>query len=597
MQNKLLVPALLILLILASHSSYSQDSNDPRWNVDPRTVVNLSGDYKPLPIEETDIRQFTTEPQRTITPMGVMVTFPNIRVNPSNNFSQSEVVIVSNPVNRNILFGSSNAYTFSSGTINSGVYRSFDGGLTWTGVETFGAGSANNQRGDPGPTISKFGTWLFTHLTSATNFGGLTGMGANRSIDNGATWTNTFQVVNDVNADKNLTGTDDYPTSPFYGNSYFAYTSFGTNPANGRASRTINDGVSWSVPIIINATPAGHNAQGHDVATGPGGEVYIVWSAGVNFSPFTEDFMGVAKSVNGGVSYTATENAFNVNGSRSGSFNGWGIRTNGFPRIAVDKTGGARNGWIYVVSSEINNAPAGTDADVVFHRSINGGATWSGGIRVNQDALNNGKVQFFPAICVDADGGIDVVYYDNRQFPSVGDSCGVYISRSLDGGITWADVKISDHNFKPKQMSPFGGGYMGDYIGITASVGKVVALWMDDKANTVAIANAWAGALDITTVLPTICQDFSGAAFPPPDFTLEFTGTQEWTRETPSAYAAGSGSAKFDYWNAAAGVTQSLVTQTFAATAANTYLTYDRAYSPFFSNTDSLIIETSVNGG
>ncbi|MEO6695725.1 MAG: hypothetical protein ABIY50_12855, partial [Ignavibacteria bacterium] len=42
---------------------------------------------------------------------------------------------------------------------------------------------------------------------------------------------------------------------------------------------------------------------------------------------------------------------------------------------------------------------------------------------------------------------------------------------------------------------------------------------------------------------------------------------------------------------------QSLVTQTFAATAANTYLTYDRAYSPFFSNTDSLIIETSVNGG
>ena len=48
---------------------------------------------------------------------------------------------------------------------------------------------------------------------------------------------------------------------------------------------------------------------------------------------------------------------------------------------------------------------------------------------------------------------------------------------SLYFQITWrrfylGDVKIADHNFKPKQMSPFGGGYMGDYIGITQTVGK-----------------------------------------------------------------------------------------------------------------------------
>jgi len=599
MKHKLLSFSLLSLLILSFASGYSQDPNNPRWNQDPRTVVNLSSDYVPLPNTGPEILQFTTDPRTTITPNGVLIAYPNVRVHPSgaNDFSQSEVPIVSSPINRNILFGSSNAYTFSTGNINSGVYVSVDGGVTWTGAENLGAGSINNQRGDPGPMISKFGTFLFTHLTSNTNFGAVTGMGTNRSVDNGATWTNTFQVVADGNADKNLGASDDYPSSPFYGQSYFAWTSFGTNPANGRTSRTINDGVSWSSPIVINSTPAGHNAQGHDVATGPNGEVYIVWTAGINVSPFTEDFVGMAKSVNGGVSYVATENIFDDNGSRSNSYNGWGIRTNGFPRIAVDKTGGVRNGWIYIVVSQVNLAPAGSDADVVLHRSSDGGATWSAGIRVNQDGLNNGKVQFFPAVCVDSDGGVDVVYYDNRNFPSVGDSLSVYISRSQDGGSTWSDVQIADHHFKPKQMSPFGGGYMGDYIGITPSIGKVVALWSDDKAAPVGSnkPSAWAGALDISQ--STICQDFSSVTFPPSDFLLEYTGTLYWSRQAPSAYAIGTGSTEFNSWSASSGTTQSMVTHKFLPVGANTYLTFDEAYAPWSSNIDSLIIEVSSNGG
>ncbi len=234
---------------------------------------------------------------------------------------------------------------------------------------------------------------------------------------------------------------------------------------------------------------------------------------------------------------------------------------------------------------------------MVLHRSSDGGVTWSGGIRVNQDAVNNGKVQFFPAVCVDSDGGVDVVYYDNRDFASVGDSCSVYISRSLDGGSTWGDVKIADHNFKPKQMSPFGGGYMGDYIGITQTVGKVVAVWMDDKAAPVGSnkPSCWAGALDISKA--TICQDFSSATFPPSDFYLEYTGTLYWSRQTPSAYASGTGSAEFNSWSASSGVTQSLVTDKFLPVSAGTYLTFDEAYAPWSSNIDSLIIEVSNNGG
>ena len=163
-------------------------------------------------------------------------------------------------------------------------------------------------------------------------------------------------------------------------------------------SYTTNGGVSWSTPSQINTPPSGHYSQGCDIAIGPTGQVYVVWAAPISASPYTEDFAGFARSSNGGSSWTVTENAFDMNGIRSNSYNGWGFRVNSFPRIAVDRSGGARNGWIYIVESDVGISPAGSDADVVLHRSTDGGATWSAGIRVNQDALNNGKVQFFPAI-------------------------------------------------------------------------------------------------------------------------------------------------------------------------------------------------------
>jgi hypothetical protein len=246
----------------------------------------------------------------------------------------------------------------------------------------------------------------------------------------------------------------------------------------------------------INSPPGGHYSQGCDIACGPNGEVYVCWAAPVSSSPFTEDFAGFAKSTNGGVTWTVTENAYDMNGIRASTFNGWNFRVNGFPRIAVDRSGGSRNGWIYIVASERNLPPAGRDADVVMHYSSNGGTSWSAGIRVNQDPINNGKVQFFPAIRVDEAGGINICYYDNRNYPSVGDSAETYMSRSSDGGTTWADIKVSDHAWKVKGEAGLG-SYGGDYIGISSGNGKVWPFWFDDKTGTM---QAWTAQVDLQLV-------------------------------------------------------------------------------------------------
>ena len=118
------------------------------------------------------------------------------------------------------------------------------------------------------------------------------------------------------------------------------------------------------------------------------------------------------------------------------------------------------------------------------------------GVRVNQDAFNNGKYQYFPAVKVDDNGGVNIIYYDNRNFANA-DSATVMISRSLDGGSTFTDFEITDHHFKPKPANGMSGGYMGDYIGLAIGNNKVYGFWMDDKAGVVGFYNAWTASFNI----------------------------------------------------------------------------------------------------
>ena len=475
-------------------TAQSKYNDDPRWSSNPNSIILPSGNGVSAPINTIPITIFQKPAMVYNTPFGPLTVNQNIRPHPSAN-QHNEVYITRHPSNQNILLVANQPIGLPATWIQAGLYFSTNSGLSWYGDDTLNAPSLADQRGDPAPTIDKNGTMIYTHLTSTTNFGGLKGMGANYSTDNGNTFSATWDVEVNSNLDKNMSCTDDAPTSPYYGNSYMAYTLFNGTAANGHFSRTTNGGQSWSTFLVLNNTPANHFAQGHDLRVGPDGAVYVVWSAESSTSPYPADYLGVAKSTNGGLNFTVTENAYDMNGARSGSYNSWGIRTNDFPRIDIDKTGGTRNGWIYVVAGEYNLAPAGTDQDIILHRSTDGGVTWnSPGIRVNQDALNNGKVQFFPAVRVDEYGGVNVIYYDNRNFPSVGDSCSVFISRSIDGGNTFTDIEIADHHFKPKLLS--GVNTMGDYIGITSANNKIWGAWTDDKT-PLGNFQIWLGSIDL----------------------------------------------------------------------------------------------------
>lgn len=411
---------------------------------------------------------------------------PNFQLFPST-ITQSEPFVVRHPTNSSILFASANTINLTTGFVSEGVYVTTDGGGSWFGNDTCKGAPITFHRGDPAIVIDKDGRLILSRLGSAP------GLYGHFSTNNGATWSSQRTLAQDDQSRAALT-TNDIPASPYYGLTYAVWVRF-SPPYPIWFSSTSDGGATWSSASAINSPS--QRGQGGDIVVGPEGNLYVCWSAVISSSPFTEDAVGFARSTNGGVSWSVQESAFDMNGI-AGTFPAKSnIRVNGLPRIAVDRSGGPYNGSLYIVTTERTLSPAGNDPDIILHRSTNAGATWSPGARVNQDAPNNGKHQFFPAIHVDGNGGVNILYYDDRS--TTNDSSGVFLSRSTDGGTTWSDHPISDRNFRPQPIGGLGQGYQGDNIAMTSVGDTLWPLWMDNRSGLYQIWTSVVGIPDLDT--------------------------------------------------------------------------------------------------
>ena len=474
---------LLVTVLLFSSPIKSQDKNieDVRWNQDPSTRVKVLYDYAPLP-EAVNYQNPNTETRVTTTPIGTFLVEPNFRVFP-HTATQSEIDATAMRGNPNIIWCAWNSYGPSF--YGTGFASTTNGGLNWNGnYQTFTPNS-----GDPAcwvwPTGSTWAGWLGHSVIQ----------GAGHSTNYGATWVFDMNFPGASSFDKNLSCVDDVPGSPYLGRAYTVWTNFGGTYANRIVgSYSTNGGATWTTAAPVSPAPAsGHHQQGCDVEVGPEGVVYVIWAhCTTNGQNSTEDNLGFAKSTDGGVTWAvAVNNVVDINGIRTSNlFNG--IRANGFPRLDIDKTGGPQNGWIYATLAEKTVAPATDVADVTLCRSTDGGTTWTH-TRVNQDTPGSGRYQYFPSVCVDPTGGVNIFYYDQRN--TTGYLTETYLSRSLDGGNTWTDVQVSDHNFTPAPIPGLAGGYQGDYITMTwGANNKLWPFWADNSSGTY---QCWTSAINL----------------------------------------------------------------------------------------------------
>ncbi len=412
----------------------------------------------------------------------------SFRIYPSNVI-QSETFIVSHPTDPNIMFASAFTIVPNPFFLSEGVYVTTNGGTSWFGSDTCKGAPIQFHGGEPAITIDKNGTFILNRLGRLPTFIGLY---SHFSTDNGITWSNQKTITND-DLEKHSIVTDNNLTSPYYGRIYAVYSML-TTPFNVKFSVSDDGAQNWTIPQNLNNPQI--RCYGTSLAVDKDGNVITCWSVlpiGVP-SPF-EVAIGFARSVNGGESWSVKETAIPVRGITGILPTKQNIRVNSIPRITVDTSDGPFSGTIYIVTSQKELAPAGNDPDIVLFKSTDNGNSWSSGIRVNQDPINNGKIQFFPAIHIDPSGGINILYFDDRNTTS--DSTGVFLSRSTDGGQTWTDYEISDHNFRPTSVSGIGAGNIPDHIDITYTNGKLWTVWMD---NSTGIYQIWCAPVTLPPV-------------------------------------------------------------------------------------------------
>ncbi len=384
----------------------------------------------------------------------------NVRVSPPTSTNPEEVVVAINPLNPSTLVAAANLNYF---------YYSTDAGETWSqGRLTSSLGVA----GDPCVIFDALGNAYYGHLSNPAGGSWLDRIVVQKSTDGGKTWNDGAGIGLNGSKDQDKEWlAADMTDSPYRNNLYCAWTEFdkygSSSPADSTRilfARSTDGGSSWSSPVRISdrggdCLDGDNTVEGAVPAVGPNGEVSVAWSGplGILFD----------KSTDGGVTWGKDILVTDQPGGWDFSVPGI-YRCNGMPITACDVSTSPFRGRIYVLWSDQR---AGSDnTDVFLIHSTDGGATWGGTVKVNDDATVSH--QFFPWLSVDQrTGTLYAAFYDRRNTSGV--LTDVTVARSTDGGSTFTNFMVSASSFYPTS-----GIFFGDYLGIAALDRRVYPIWM-----------------------------------------------------------------------------------------------------------------------
>ncbi len=382
-----------------------------------------------------------------------------------------EVSVAINPANPDHIIG------VSQQGGNNVAYASKDAGRTWKTVVQ--ANPGKRIQGDDAVTFSADGLAArsyisFTGIRIPRPPRAANGIFISTSRD-GLDWGAPVPVIDHINSvtpyeDKPWIRFDTNKDSKHKGNLYVAWSRFdeyGNKDPDCKThiyfARSKDAGKTFMVPLRISDTPgdcldSSKTVMGAMPAVGPKGEVYVVWAGpkGLAFN----------KSTDGGFKFGKEQVLTDTPGAWD--FNVKGIfRCNGMPSIGVDLSDGPNRGTIHVNWADLRHG----DPDIFHLCSRDGGATWTKPLRVNDDPKGNGKEQFFTWMAVDPiDGAVNIVFFDRRDGDET--KTGLTLARSIDGGKTFVNHKINQTPFACIKNV-----FFGDYIGIDAHGGRVVAMY------------------------------------------------------------------------------------------------------------------------
>ena len=408
----------------------------------------------------------------------------NVSQRPTN---ESEEAVAVNPTNPNNIVIVSNLVVPAAGMFAA---VSFDGGLTWA---TRVIGDNDNLGAaccDPTLSFDAFGNLFLSYLYNVGNT-----VPVALSTDGGLSFTLVADIADPAaqtaagGERRGLFRFVDQPTViSGQGAVWVVFNAGGPLVATGAAVTGLG-GVGGFAPVeVIRGT---NNCTYGDIAIGPAGQVMQVCT-------LTESGQGGGKlfvSVDpDGLGPLGFGDRVAVTDTHVGGFDFIPPQpdrsVDAEPGLAWDRTGGAHRGRVYLVyTHEVKNESDDTDVEVRY--SDDRGATWSGPVRVNDDATANS--QFLPKISLDpTSGNLAVVWYDARGDAGAGgpaDTDGLpdtdaqlWGAFSPDGRSVTANLRIRAGT--SNSAAAHNGIDYGDYTGLSFFAGTAHPAWADNSNST-----------------------------------------------------------------------------------------------------------------
>jgi BNR/Asp-box repeat protein len=416
-------------------------------------------------------------------------TPPNVNISQRVG-NESEEAIAVNPTNpKNIVVFTN----IAEGVNGMFLAVSFDGGQTWSRRIVGQNDLFGDTCCDPSLSFDEFGNLFMTYLFNVDNV-----VPVALSTDGGL----NFSVIASIGAPSGLAKTKaarserglfrfvDQPTIVAgHGEVWLIFNAGGPMFATGAPVTGLGQVGSFFAGEVV---PNTNNCTYGDIAIGPQGQVMQACTltesgqgGGKVFTNVDPDGLGpagfgnrvlVADTHVGGFDFTPPQPNRSVDAE---------------PGLAWDRTGGPHNGRVYAVYTQ-ERPNESDDMDIYVRYSDDNGATWSGGVRVNDDHTQNS--QFMSKISLDpTTGNLAVSWYDARNDLGTGgpgDTDGIpntdaqmWAAFSTDGGQTFTpNIQVSAGTSNSNDAH--NGIDYGDFMGLAFYGGIAHPAWSDNSNST-----------------------------------------------------------------------------------------------------------------